>query len=220
MRSRIPGGGELGWRRMKTFVFDADGVLCVAGPFTAALEREHGIPAERLQPFFRSVFRECVVGTRDLKAELGPRLPGWGWRGSVEEFLQFWFAREDRLCPQVLEGVRTLRKRGHCCLLGTNQEKYRAAYLRQAMGLTGEFDGIFPSCELGHAKPSPGFFSAIEQRTGQPAAQFMLVDDNKANVHGARAADWAALHYRGVADIPQIFREADILVSASARGLV
>lgn len=144
--------------RVKTFVFDADGVVCVAGTFTQALERHHGIPKERLLPFFRGVFRECIIGARDLMDELKPRLSEWGWRGSPDEFLRFWFSQEHIICQDVMDCVCALRQRGHTCLLGTNQERYRTSYLRREMKLNDEFDGIYPSCELGSAKPSPEFF--------------------------------------------------------------
>ena len=42
--------------QVKTFVFDADGVLCVGDRFDTALEKQHHIPRARLAPFFAGPF--------------------------------------------------------------------------------------------------------------------------------------------------------------------
>lgn len=189
---------------MKTFVFDADGVICVGPSFTESLEREHQIPRATTAPFFAGPFPDCVRGVRDLKAELAGFLPAWGWQRSVDELLAFWFQREHVLCPEALGCVRELRRKGHGCVLGTNQEKYRAAYLAQEMGLAAVFDAIFPSCELGAAKPSREFFGQIQARLRQPPGNLCLIDDAERNVAAAWAAGWSAIHYRDVADLAQI----------------
>src|SRR5947199_55891 len=70
--------------QMKTFVFDADGVICVGESFSVALERKHEIPRERLASFFTEAFPGCVLGRRDLKEAIAPYAAEWGWRKSVE----------------------------------------------------------------------------------------------------------------------------------------
>jgi len=175
---------------MKTFVFDADGVICVGESFGIALEREHQIPRERLAPFFTGPFLECVLGRRDLKEVIASHAGEWGWRKSVEDLLAFWFRSEDVISLAAVECVRSLRQKGHVCVLGTNQEKYRTSYLRSEMGLAEEFDRIFASCELGKAKPSAAFFSAIQERLEVPTDSLCLVDDSEMNVAAAKAAGW------------------------------
>lgn len=193
---------------MKTFVFDADGVVCVGSSFSMALEREHRISRERLAPFFAGPFTECILGLRDLKAELALHIGDWGWRGSVDELLAFWFRSEHVVCSQLLSCVRALRQMGHGCVLGTNQEKYRAEYLRREMRLAEEFDHVLPSCELRAAKPSGAFFHAVQERLRQAPNALCLIDDSERNVAGARAAGWRAIWYRGTADISAIKAEA------------
>lgn len=194
---------------MKAIVFDADGVVCIGGFFTAGLERIHGIPPERLRPFFTGIFRECIIGARDLKETIEPRLEGWGWRGSADDFLRFWFQQEHKVSKEVLACVRNLRKAGYACYLGTNQEKYRAAYLRTEMGLAAEFDGVFASCEVGEAKPSPDYFRALQMSLRLSPAEILLVDDTEANVLGARQAGWTAIHYQGTDDLPKVVQAAE-----------
>lgn len=171
--------------------------MCVGANFSVALEREHGIPPARLEPFFKGPFLDCIVGRRDLREMLAPQLVAWGWTGSVDELLEFWFRREHVVCPEVMAAVRHLRGKGHRCLLGTNQEKYRAAYMRREMRFEEEFDAVCASCDLGAAKPSAEFFHGVERRVGQPGARFLLIDDSEKNVRGAQAVGWDAVHYTG-----------------------
>ena len=197
-------------KQMKTFVFDADGVVCVGAPFSRALEREYKIPAWRLAEFFAGPFPDCIVGRRDLKEAVALHLSAWGWPGSVEDLLAFWFRSEYSVCPRIIDCVRTLRRRGHGCVLGTNQEKYRTAYLSREMGLDGEFDRIFASCELGAAKPEEAFFRGIEGHLAWRPSDFYLIDDNEKNVVGARSAGWEAIHYKGADDIAKIMEAAEV----------
>ena len=193
--------------QMKTFVFDADGVICIGGSFSVALERDHEIPHYRLVPFFDGPFSECLIGRSDLKEIVEPYAAEWGWRGSIEDLLAYWFECEHVICPDALACVRSLRKRGHRCVLGTNQEKYRTAYLRREMCLSDEFDHVFSSCELGAAKPSKEFFSRIQKYLGLPGTELCLIDDSEKNISGAIASGWAAVLYQSTSDIEAINKE-------------
>ena len=195
---------SLSLEKMKNFVFDADGVICIGAKFGVALEKEYGIPAARLKAFFADSFFDCVTGRSDLKQRLTPVLPSFGWPSTVDAFLQFWFERENVLCPDALACVQTLRQRGHRCYLGTNQEAYRVAYMRNAMGLERAFDTVFPSCEVGAAKPAPQYFEEVRRRIDCPRESLFLIDDSLRNVAAAKSCGWRALHYRGTADLTKI----------------
>ena len=70
--------------RYKAIFFDADGVLIKSKRrFTDSLREEFGMEPERAQPFFKGVFKECVLGRADLKTELAMVMGDWGWKGSV-----------------------------------------------------------------------------------------------------------------------------------------
>ena len=148
---------------MKTLklIFDADGVVCTGGLFTPHLERDYGIEPKSLAAFFASTFPHCITGHKNLLVEIAPVLSTIGWRKSPEAFLEFWFTREHVVDDRLLACVAELRRSGVACYLGTNQEKHRAAYMRERMGFAQHFERVFASCELGVAKPDPQFFSAI-----------------------------------------------------------
>jgi len=53
---------------------------------------------------------------------------------------------------------------------------------------------LFISSRLGHRKPKPAFFRAVEARLGLKPEQLLLVGDDLANdYHGALAAGWQAV---------------------------
>lgn len=59
----------------------------------------------------------------------------------------------------------------------------------------GRFDALVFSNELGHKKPAPEAFAALEQAMGVPAAQVAFVDDVQENIDAAQAAGFQGLLY-------------------------
>ncbi|MFC4636832.1 HAD family hydrolase [Deinococcus hohokamensis] len=59
----------------------------------------------------------------------------------------------------------------------------------------GRFDALVFSNELGHKKPSPEAFAALQQAMGVPAAQVAFVDDVQENIEAAQAAGFHGLLY-------------------------
>ena len=65
------------------------------------------------------------------------------------------------------------------------------------MALKDRFDAIHYAADLGHAKPAPEFYAAIEARTGYAAADIFFIDDKAANVEAARVRGWNAAVWTG-----------------------
>jgi putative hydrolase of the HAD superfamily len=177
---------------IQAVLFDADGVIIHPFRFAAYLEREHGISRTMTEPFFRGVFLECLTGQRDLKTAVEPFLTSWDWNSGVASFLECWLREDDAPDHAMLAEVAALRKSGTRCYLATNQERYRAAYMREQMRFGEQFDGIFASCYLGVMKPDPAFFTHVATRLGVPPEQILFWDDAPANVEQARACGWCA----------------------------
>lgn len=74
------------------------------------------------------------IGKLDLKEALEPLLSAWGWRKSVEDFMDIWFEVENAVDTRVIGVIRVLQRAGLTCYLATNQERYRAAYMKTVMG--------------------------------------------------------------------------------------
>lgn len=189
---------------ISTILFDVDGVLVVGDPFSATLAREQNITTDMTAAFFRGPFEQCLIGKADLKAELASYLPAWGWRGSVEAFLNLWFTTGQQLDEALLATARQLRQKGTRCYLATNQERYRTDYLLTQMGLARQFDGCFSSADLGYTKNHPAFFQAVLRALpGVQANEVLFWDDSPANVETARAVGLHAEVYTTFANFQQ-----------------
>jgi putative hydrolase of the HAD superfamily len=192
---------------ISTILFDVDGVLVVSESFSVTLARDYQITPEMTAPFFRGPFEQCLVGKADLKAEIASHLPQWGWRGSVEAFLDLWFSSSQQIDAALLAAAQRLRQQGIRCYLATNQERYRTEYLLTQMGLAAQFDGCFSSAHLGYTKDHPAFFQAVLRALpGTRASDILFWDDSPANVETARAAGLRAELYTSFASFEQQMR--------------
>ncbi len=189
---------------IKVVLFDVDGVLANGGPFSRELERDYGITLQTTRPFFQGRFRECLVGNADLKEELAYVLPAWGWQGSVDEFLTYWFCSEHNINEPLMQEVQRLRRRGLPCYIATDQEKYRTAYLLEHMGFADAFDGIFSSAHVGYIKHDTRFFQSVLQTLQDiHAHEILFWDDTPSKVETARSAGLQAEVYHDFADFTE-----------------
>lgn len=172
---------------VKAVLFDVDGVVCVPPElFSLRYARDNGINATDITAFFTGPFFQSTIGKADLKDLIIEHNHIWKWSGPIDELLDHWFTTEHIVSKPVTEYIQQLRAQGIKCYTATNQERYRAAYIRDTM-FPDMFDGYFASCDLGVAKPSPKFFDAIleQLRTDGIIASphdVAFFDDSKANV--------------------------------------
>lgn len=174
-----------------TLILDADGVINQGK--LLSLEEDFGIPSERMARFFREAFADCLIGKADLRERLLPYLDEWGWKGTVDELLAYWFKQGHAVHEQVRDVVVRLRSAGIPVHLATNQERHRVQYMRDAMGYGDLFVDIHASSELGHLKPSQEFFCATHERIAErDPANILFWDDMQKNVDAARQYGFAA----------------------------
>lgn len=172
---------------VRAVLFDADGVVQRTGAGW-----QHALAAlcpdnERVEAFRVAVFaaeRPCLSGTADFREALTGVLEAFGSTVSVDEALRVWTQIEP--VAEVLGVVRGLRMQGLVAALATNQQAYRAAFMSDRLGYRDAFDHLFYSCELGHAKPSSGFFEAVLERLALRPPQVLFLDDHPDNVAAAR----------------------------------
>jgi len=143
----------------------------------------------------------CEIGKKDLKEELKKVIKDWGWNGSVEELMDYWFRNEAEKREEVLNYIAILRSKGFKCYLATDNEKYRVAYLLDVVGLREHFDGFFPSCEIGYLKEQKEFWQAVYQNVDNYRKDEILVwDDDIKNVNRAKEFGLKAEHYKYLDD--------------------
>lgn len=186
---------------IKVILFDADGVLISGKPFSQQLEKDFGIKVANLQPFFREKFPACLVGKADLKEEIKPYLPTWGWSGTTDDLLRYWFRVEHEPNQGLLLFIKRLKENGYKVYVATNQEKYRTEYLRNEMGFGSQFDGIFSSSYIGHKKPEQDFFKKILNEVKPVKANEVLFwDDSEENIIAAKNLGFEAHLYQNFSD--------------------
>ncbi len=168
---------------IKAILFDADGVLLKAQRYFAEVAAEkYNLPIEKIAPFFQGQFQKCQTGEVDLKESLPEYLSAFQWPKSLEEYLAEWFESGTIIDESVLTCVEELRSKGIKCYLATDQEKYRAEYVKNNLGLSTKLDGLFFSCDLKSTKSDTKFFSQIIERLGIEPSQIMYFDDDLKNV--------------------------------------
>ncbi len=180
---------------------DVDGVI-VAHPdpkgWSVNLERDLGLKIEDLQAkFFALHFGDIIHGRAALRERLGPVLEQIAPHLTCDQLCTYWFENDSHLDHDLLDQLADLRAQGVELHLATVQEHERAAYLWETMALKERFDAIHYAAALGHAKPAPEFYAAIEARTGFAPADLFFIDDKAANVEAAQARGWRAAVWTG-----------------------
>lgn len=146
---------------MKILLLDCDGVIITGKRFIEVRETELGINTKQADAFFMNIFQQCLIGKADLKKEIAPYLAEWGWKKSLNAFIEHWFSAESEVDSRLLQYVQELRQKGIHCYIATNQESYRTRYLKDVLRLDTAVDGMFTSCEIGFKKTSHEFFRSI-----------------------------------------------------------
>ena len=169
-------------------LFDADGVLQdLPGGWYAAMEPYLG---DRSKEFLHETWSDelpMLAGRGDYLPVLAASLQKYGVSTpATEVYDAVW--KNIVLIEESLEIVRTLKRNGYGVHLGTNQECYRGAHMREALGYDDLFDVSCYSYDLGVAKPDPTFFTRAAERIGAPADSILFIDDTPKNITGARTA--------------------------------
>jgi len=197
---------------IKAVIFDADGVVINSpGYFSVQYEKEFGVLNDTMLPFFKGIFQEAVVGKADLKEILKPVLSDWGWRGSVDELLRWWFKAEHYVDERLVKEIQRLQKKNIKCCLGTKQEKYRAEYIRKEMGLESVFDEFYISCDMGCKKPEEKFFKIIQDDLAEKYSikpeEIMFWDNKEENITASKKLDWQSHLYDSFDDFEKIISQ-------------
>lgn len=192
---------------IKIVIFDADGVIINGKRFGDILERDYSVDKEKEHEFFSGIFQDCLIGKADLKQSVAPYLPSFGWKGTVDEFLEYWFTTEYELNQPLIAYIRTLRERGIWCVLATNNEKYRVQYMLEHMGFDGVFDKVYASAHLGLKKPAVEFFAKVVQDMQALEDEVVFWDDDQENIAGAQAYGIHAEFYTDYDSFTRVMKE-------------
>jgi putative hydrolase of the HAD superfamily len=188
----VGGQGGGGAPAIRHVLFDADGVLQeLPGGWLAAAEPYLG---ERALEFLERAYEAhlpTLAGQGDYLVILAGVLADFGIAAALADiYRDIWLGMEP--APASLAVVRALRVNGYGVHLGTNQDRHRAAHMREVLGYDALFDVSCYSWELGAAKPDPVFFTEAVRRIGGEPSAILFIDDSIRNVAAARDAGLTA----------------------------
>ncbi len=193
---------------IKAILLDADGVAITPHPyFSQRLQDDFGIPVENVLPFFKGEFKLCTVGQADLKQEISKYFPAWGWNKSVDELFDIWFSGEEETDDDVLRTVDELRLEGIKCYLASDNEKYRARYILNDMGLGKHFDKAFFSCDLGYTKSDQEFFENVIADVKLQPKEILYLDDDPKNIEIAKMQGINSIIYKNIESLRNAIQE-------------
>jgi len=193
--------------QIKAIIFDADDVLIIKPKrFSQCLEEDYGIKKSVTSDFFKKDFQNCLVGKSDLKKELEKHIKEWGWKGSVDELLAYWFKVENHINDRLVQFIEELKSMKIRCFMGTNNEIYRTKYLESEM-FNSVFDKIFSSARLGCKKPETRFFekvfAEISKNSKITKTEILFVDDDPENIDAAKSFGFQTFLYKAFPDFKQ-----------------
>ena len=111
--------------------------------------------------------------------------------------------RQTHLMEGALEVLAALKARGHEVHILTNGFKEVQHIKVENTGIGKHVDAVWTSDELGHLKPAPGCFEGAWRGVdGKVEEAWMIGDDHRADVVGAHACGWKAIHYAPQGDTP------------------
>jgi HAD superfamily hydrolase (TIGR01509 family) len=177
----------------KILLLDADGVAIVPREqyFSDRYSEEFGVSKDVIMPFFKNEFNDCLIGKREVSEVFAEQniLEKWGWKGTLPELFQYWWAGENKRFEEVLSFVQELRAQGVKCYLTTDQERNRAEYIMHGMRLAQDLDGAFFSYLFGARKTDAEYWRKLLAELGNPnPADVEFWDDDEENVATAKAA--------------------------------
>ena len=173
--------------KIKVIIFDGVGLITHQEPLSIGLVRDYGFSMEKMLPFFTGPLQECVAGKADLKEIFPPYLNNWGWDKGVDAMLDYWFSRDHKIDTEMVSYIDDLKNKGIMCLLATNNEKYRFAYMLDKMNFSTIFHKAYCSAHFGCKKPNQEFYQKIfDDLEDIKKEEILFWDDKHENVKGAK----------------------------------
>ena len=103
--------------------------------------------------------------------------------------------------PETVALVQSARKDLPCYAFTNTNAAHQAAWSAQFPAVTGLFDRIFASHEIGRRKPEKEAFEHVGRTLGVRLDSIMFFDDLVENIEGAQAAGLQAVHVRSPRDV-------------------
>jgi putative hydrolase of the HAD superfamily len=184
---------------IRAVLFDADGVIQNGNSVGLAtrVEQALGFVPEPFGLFTREVLeaeQPALSGKAELLELLEPIVAKWGAPGAALALATAWWCSTEADLA-VLSLIRRLGQQGLLCALATNQQRFRASYMRQTFGYDALFERSFYSYELGCMKPDVLYFQRILASLPLAPGEILFIDDLAENVAAARSVGIQAAQF-------------------------
>lgn len=135
-------------------------------------------------------FVEGVIGEQGLKVD-------------VADFIEHFTLWPKALFPGVLELLADLRSR-YTLALYSNTSDMHWPRMMDEMQLDGKFDYYFASFQMGMYKPDVKSFVYVADKMELEPKKILFLDDNPANVAGARQAGLLSEQVKGINQVKAV----------------
>jgi putative hydrolase of the HAD superfamily len=166
-------------------LFDIDGVLNQSDYFTVQYEKDVGVKREVFDRFFKDELPDLLIGKERIEDVLTIYFETWEWKGTTDEFLEYWFEHDVKFDRELLKIIQELKEKGIKIGIASQQEFRRKKYLLNHNNLSEIIDFSYFSCDLGYLKTEPEFYQYI---LSQHHEKIYFWDDTQENVDIANLA--------------------------------
>jgi putative hydrolase of the HAD superfamily len=194
---------------IKAILFDVDGVLIQGKMFSQHYLADFGVQIP--DSFFETEFEDAVLGKKDLKEIVQPKLKEWKWEKSAADLIEYWLQDAAKADVELLATVEQLKKQGIKCYVVTNQEKYRAKHLVEKLGFGTLFDGFFASSLIGYKKPQLAFFDHVLKTIDCKGEEVVYFDDSPGYLTNAKALGIHAYFFENNKQFKDVLKDFKLL---------
>jgi putative hydrolase of the HAD superfamily len=187
--------------RFRVALVDVDGVLVLVPKyFSHVYAEEKGLDKDRFDKFFATYRDDVAKGKTNYRQLIIEHNDVWEWDKSPDELLERWFKYENFPNNQLITIFQQARKKGLRVYLASDQDKYRAKYLKENM-FKDLIDGAFISSELRHNKIEPEFFKLVlakllHTHKDLKPSEVIYIDDSQHNIASAKQSGIVAFIYK------------------------
>lgn len=178
--------------KIMLLLFDIDGVLNQSDYFTIQYQQDFGVGVDLFDPFFRVELPDLLRGKVKIEDVLPRYFETWNWKGTTEEFLNYWFQNDVKICLELIAKIDELKSNNIKLGIASQQEFRRKDYLLNKTILKDKFDHNYFSCDLGFLKNEPEFYKKI---INENQGEVYFWDDSIENFNLANQQGIKAFHY-------------------------
>jgi FMN phosphatase YigB (HAD superfamily) len=204
-----------GYLMIEALIFDIDGVLIWHEKwFSMTLsDQKYNNPVNVMSEYHRGeVNTECDRGIKNPITEIEPFLKKIKWDHEAKDYLDMKYEFESKYIDyEMLKEIKSLKQIGIKAFIGSNQNHYRKAFLKNRMKIDDIFDEAYFSCDFGYVKPEKEFWDNMQKRIMTKYGEIkkenvIFLDDMSCNIESANEYGYQARIIKNRDDVIDIIR--------------